>query len=159
MESQSALLDGARLSATVTFAAGYVSALADQRNRADVPQSEKFEECFGLLMEACKKSLEELPKRNTKPADTRSALNLATLVIEGLKILIDVRPSLLEKNPETKTFWTEDAQETLEETLELYEDIAETLALGLSSTFHEEIDSARKEAGIGPDAKPSLPAR
>jgi hypothetical protein len=160
MVSQSGFSDGASFSATVTFTAGYVSALADQRNRADAPQSEKFEECFGLLLEACKKSLEKLPK--TTANDTHSALNVTTLIVEGLKILISVRPSLLEKNPETKNFWTEDAQETLEDTLELHEDLAETLALGLSSTFHDEIDSARKEAGIDhpdPDAKPNLPAR
>ena len=161
MELQSAFPDGARLSATVNFTSGYASALADQRNRADAPQLEKFEEQFGELIETCKRASEAVPRVHAGPLESsvRPRLDLALALIEALNLMISVRPIFLEKNPEANKFWTEDAQEILADTVELFEDQAETLALGLSSAFHDEIDSARKEAGTESDAKASLPAR
>ena len=161
MEPQSVFPDGARLSATITFISGYASALVDQRNRADAPQIEKLEEQFAAVIELCKQAPEHLPISTIGATEqaVRTHLAVAVLLVEGLKILRSVRPGFLEKNPEAKKFWNDDAQEVLEDTLELFDEQAETLALGLSAAFHDEIDSARKEAGIDPDAKASLPTR
>jgi hypothetical protein len=161
MEPQSAFPDGARLSATITYMSGYAAALVDQRNRADAPQLEKFEEQFGELIERCKEASEKLPKviSGLDENGIRLRLVLAALLGEALRILMSQRLPFLEKNPEAKEFWTEEAQETLEETSELFEDMAETLALGLSSDFHDDVDSSRKEAGINSDAKTGLPTR
>lgn len=138
---------------------GYAAALTDQRNRADAPQLEKFEEQFGALIENCKEAPEKLPKviSGLDENGIRLRLILGSLLVEGLRLLMSQRLLFLDKNPEAKDFWTEEAQETLEETSELFEDMAETLALGLSSDFHDDIESARKEAGTNSDAKTSLP--
>jgi hypothetical protein len=159
MELSAAFPDSARLSAAVAFTSGYASALADQRNHADAPQLEKFEEQFLAMIESCKDVVKKVPRNFDGPIEAvRNRLVLATLIVEGLKLMVAVRPSFLEKNPEAKAFWTDDVQELIEETAELFDDFAETLALGLSSGFREEIDSARKEAGID-DAKSGRPAR
>ena len=132
MESQSVFPDGARLNGTLTFVSGYTSALVDQRNRADAPQLEKLEEQFAEIIERCKEGLEkQLPKAIVATSDEnsiRSNLTVAVVLIEALKLLISLRTRFLEKNPEAKDFWTPEAQEILEDTLELFEEQAETLA-------------------------------
>jgi hypothetical protein len=164
MEPQSVFSEVTRLSAAVTFASGYASALADQRNRADTPQSEKFEEHFRGLIGHCQEAREYLPKLPEllidKPVESIPLiLSLITLMVEAMGVFISARSSSLEKNPEAKNFWTEEAQEILEETFDLLEDIQETLALGLSYAFHDEIDSARREADIDSNAEATLPTR
>ena len=161
MELQPTFPDGARLGAAINFTSGYASALVDQRNPADAPQLEKFEEHFRELIENCKERPEKPLGQigDESPESVRSFSRFVALLIESLNLLISMRSSFLERNPEAKTFWTDEAQETLDDTVELFEDVAETLALGLDSAFHEEIDSARKEAGIDSNAKVALPTR
>lgn len=158
MELQSSFPDAVRLGAAVSFTSGYASALADQQNRADPFQLDKFDQSFRRLIDFFKDLPEKLPDDESID-NARSSLEYTTFLIEGLRLLVSVRSSFLEKNPEMLDFWTDDAQETLEDTLELFEDKAETLALGLNPAFHDEIESARKEAGLAPDAKTGLPTR
>jgi len=75
---------------------------------------------------------------------------LSSAVI-GLERVIEMSPRVLNRWPEMKAFWTEGFQRLLAETLEIFEEGQETIALELSSNFHREIDQAREEAGIEAD--------
>ncbi len=133
--------------------------MTDQRNRADALQLEKLQDSFEELIRYLKETRERPPTNVEGEENLRSRLLLANLIVGGIQTLVASRKSFLEKNPETKDFWTDKAQEILEDTIELFEEHAETLALGLNSAFHDEIDSARKESGIDSHAKADLPTR
>jgi hypothetical protein len=149
MELTAAYPESARLSAAMAFISGYASALADQRNRADAPQLEEFEEQFLAMLDSCRKAFEQIPKNFDGPPESISSrLVLTTLIVDSLKLMVGVRSAFLDKNPEAKKFWTDEAQELMADTAELFDDWSETLALGLSPSFREEIEAARKEAGI-----------
>jgi len=57
-----------------------------------------------------------------------------------------------------RAVWSDRFQGRLESVLEFLEDYQETLAIGLSPAFAQQIKEAREEAGIARSAKPDVPS-
>ncbi len=165
MELQGIVSEQERLRDAAIFMRGYTSALGDRGgNEISPSQLRRTEQLIKLIVAICaeikigyRSLVKRIQKKDEEPR--RNALVKATMAIDGLKAVLNDMPKTVRMYPEIGEYWNQDARRTVEDTLELFEEAQETLALGLSSSFKSEIDDARKEAGLETNGKPYLPAR
>lgn len=150
-----------RLQNKLAFTRGYVSAIAAVVEPAS--HSAPFERIKVLLSELeaiCRQVGPNIKARTDRAASSndeaavRKLLVRTVMVVDNLRALADFRRQF----PFIAPYWPESSQRVLEETLDLFEEAQETLALGVSAEFRSDIEQARSEAGVE-GAQADLPAR
>ena len=165
MEAQSLVSEQERLHDAAIFTRGYMSALGDRDDNhlssSELRATAKIVERILAICADVRSTFRSVANRSPKGNEEsrRNSLAATTKALDGLKDLIKIFHETLQRYPEIGTYWNHDARQAVEETLELFEEAQETLAIGLSSSFQSEIDDARKEAGIDTNGKPPLPTR
>jgi len=165
MEAQSIVSEQEKLHDAAIFTRGYMSALGDRDdNHLSPSQLRTTAELIERVLAICadvRSTFRSVANRSPKGNEEshRNSLAAITKALDSLKDLVKNFDETLQRYPEIGTCWNQDARQAVEETLELFEEAQETLALGLSSSFRSEIDDARREAGIETNGKPHLPTR
>ncbi len=155
MEMQNALPDQERLRDSLTFIRGALSIVELQPLTAAV--MDRFKEAMDETRELCKavkSKWREIAQHHIEAPIDQLPLRLIAIsaVVTALSAVIQDAASIVRDIPEIQAIWSED-HGLIAETLEMFEKLEETLALGLSAEFRAEIESARSEAGIEADAK------
>ena len=165
MEAQSIVSEQEKLHDAAIFMRGYMTALGDRDdNHLSPSQLRTTAELVEGILAICadiRSHFRSVANRSPKGSEEsrRNSLAAITKALDSLKDLIKIFHETIQAYPEIGTYWNQDARQAVEETLELFEEAQETLAIGLSSSFQSEIDDARKEAGIETNGKPHLPTR
>lgn len=68
--------------------------------------------------------------------------------VEGLRKIVAYRRPLIQKRRLAAAYWTNAIQDRLLAYVEEYDDLTESLALGMNADFHREVADCRVEAGL-----------
>ena len=144
-----AITERENLRETATWMGGYVKAIGDQDSAPSRSQLRELKERINSLGASCKAAAPNV-RRICEHYQEKHPERLQWLLVGTSKIVTHLRG--LAEPPQFRTlfpeFWTDDFQRTLEDTLELFAEEQETLALELSAGFYDEIEDARKEACV-----------
>ena len=147
------------------FAGGYVRALSESNTGLSDAQLatlrqllERVVDNSGQIAKDIRTVVERAQERNTDE-QLRALVLKIRQGAENLRLFGELRPVILRSSPELADYWTEDRQREIDQNLEMIEEAEETLVLGLNTSFINEIDEARNEAGLKIDGEALLPAR
>ncbi len=150
-----------RLHDKLAFARGYVCAIAAgvEPESHSVP-FERVKVLLGELEAICRRVAPNIKATTDRAASSKDEAAIRKLLVRTVMVVDHLRPlaDFRRQFPFIAPYWPESSQRVLEETLDLFEEAQETLALGVSAAFRSDINQARSEAGVQ-GAKADLPAR